>query len=816
MRRKTVWLGILITVIVTASSAFWFLSKKDTVKLSSEYSNPFTKNPGWYKDYVVLKGLDQVNIPFDLKYQWFKHDQKNARLHKKGPSTLENIKEIGPYNVGGRTRSILIDYNNENRVLAGGVSGGLWYSNNGGSAWSAADDNAVTLSVTSITQSPFNPDMIYYGTGETYNNTLNVNGQGLFRSTNGGVSNQHLENTVIASLAEIWDVQHSLVFDSTIYVGTQSGGLWRSNNAGDTFTRIYSTSGAIHEINAFTDSTIMFGVSGSGIYILNETSLQTTKLANGLPTNNFSRISFDYCDAAPNVIYAQFLTSDFRDIRGSYKSVNKGQSWTAITNPTQVNYSQGWYDFKLGVSPTDPNFLVSMGVTAAYSNDGGSSWIAMYNSHADYHEIQFYADGQSFLIGNDGGVYRYSINSLSTSATDLNQGYNVTQFYAGHYHPSKADVIAGAQDNNTRYSVNGSPSFLRVFNGDGAFCAINQQNPNVYYVSSQYLNLYRNSSGNLTNINSYIYSQIGSQANTWFINPFEMNPLDGNQLYVPTKKEVFRTNNQGNSWIKLTSDLPGSTYSIGLSWDEDPIAYIGGTGSILHRLDNAASNALTEVALYTKSPIEFRGNTIGCIEVDPNDAGTIYCAMSNISTRGRIWKVTGADTEDPVFTDLHANLPESLAVSWVEVDPDNSNFIIIATDYGLYTSTNGGGWWEKEDRIPNVAIDQIRLRHSDRKLYIFTHGRGAWTADLAEAPTASINSLSSEHKLNIYPNPSTDYFHIDTKGFVSYKLYNSKGELVKEGVETKVDVRFLLAGVYFVELKAGNTSTVSKVIISRS
>ena len=44
-------------------------------------------------------------------------------------------KQRGPYNVGGRTRALALDISNENTIFAGGVSGGMWRSTDGGANW---------------------------------------------------------------------------------------------------------------------------------------------------------------------------------------------------------------------------------------------------------------------------------------------------------------------------------------------------------------------------------------------------------------------------------------------------------------------------------------------------------------------------------------------------------------------------------------------------------------------------------------------------------------------------------------------------------
>ena len=48
--------------------------------------------------------------------------------------------ERGPFNVGGRTRAIAIDVNNENIIMAGGVSGGIFRSENQGQTWGPSND----------------------------------------------------------------------------------------------------------------------------------------------------------------------------------------------------------------------------------------------------------------------------------------------------------------------------------------------------------------------------------------------------------------------------------------------------------------------------------------------------------------------------------------------------------------------------------------------------------------------------------------------------------------------------------------------------
>ncbi len=251
----------------------------------------------------------------------------------------------------------------------------------------------------------------------------------------------------------------------------------------------------------------------------------------------------------------------------------------------------------------------------------------------------------------------------------------------------------------------------------------------------------------------------------------------------------------------------------------EPTAYIGGTGSSLYRVDNAVtSEAGDEVRLWEPGvvlpPTEFLGSTIGCIEVDPNDKGTIYIGMTNINNRSRVWRVRNADTENPIYDPLGQGLPESLPVNWIELDPQINDHIIIGTDFGLYSSLNGGASWIKEEGIPNVPVHQVKLRDSDRKLFIFTHGRGIWTADLLENPVTSTEEIQPHLKnVSVYPNPVNKKLHI--KGdFDSHELFDYSGNTISTSSENQISVEDLTPGIYFLRVKNEGIYSVKKIIIT--
>ncbi len=97
--------------------------------------------------------------------------------------------ERGPNNVGGRTRAVMFDPNDTTNeiVFAGGVSGGLWKNtniSNANSQWTRIDI-PENLAISSMTYDPNNTSVFYVGTGESYVSG-DVNGDGLWKSEDGG------------------------------------------------------------------------------------------------------------------------------------------------------------------------------------------------------------------------------------------------------------------------------------------------------------------------------------------------------------------------------------------------------------------------------------------------------------------------------------------------------------------------------------------------------------------------------------------------------------------------------------------------------
>ncbi len=332
---------------------------------------------------------------------------------------------LGPGNVGGRTRALLIDPGNANIMYAGATAGGIWKSTNGGASWVALDDFLANIAVNSMAFDPANSNIIYAGTGEGFFNGGAVRGAGIFKSTDAGATWTRLASTTGADFFFVQDIVVSNVNSQRVYAATQTG-VHRSLDGGASWTNVL-VSNATNGLNGAMDLVIRtdqttdyifaavgtFAQShifrntdagGAGVWtdVYTEAQMGRTTLALA-PSNQsiiYAMFTCNSCPAGtnptfPNVDYSQGLLAVIRSTangdsaswsdRIRNTSSTDLQSTLLLTNPlfatfTQCSgsgsqfFTQGWYDNVIAVDPTDPNIVWTAGIDVFRSDNGGTNW----------------------------------------------------------------------------------------------------------------------------------------------------------------------------------------------------------------------------------------------------------------------------------------------------------------------------------------------------------------------------------------------------------------------------------------------------------
>ena len=823
---------LLLSGYTSAQSPTFLTKQSWTAEWNRETKKGGPANPGYRNQYLRMKQDAQGNIP-RLPYAAIAAQELNVVNRDE---QLFNVQEVGPKNYGGRTRAILLDADNRDHIFAAGISGGIWFSADSGKNWSPVNDYMGSLAVSGLVQDYFNHDIIYAGTGEVAGNSANIPGNGIYKSVDHGITFEQLPSTNDAAFDYIPRIATSPIDSNGLFIATAGSGLFSTFDGGETIRKIHTTNAAINDLEITPSGQVWIGVNGVGLLFSATGDSGTFQLYGaGLPPGgSIARVEIAQAPSDTNILYAAFEKSGggyYSGIKGIYKTTDGGQNWLLVGNPDLdfgFYMAFPWYSMTMAVKPDDPDFIVFGVGDVTYSSDGGMIWKKSINIHVDHHVTVFNPDKPTRLYqGNDGGIYRMRTDQISYNQTMLNKDYNTIQYYAGSFFPTGINAFAGAQDNGTHYAISGGGTFNEIFGGDGSYNAVNQQYSNIGYVSYQEGTIHRADDADYEFPTFYpVFGEMDGDNDgdiddgAWFINPFEINLVNGDQLLFATQKRVWQTLDGGFAWEPVMNSLVGgiSPYAMAMSNEFNPTIYIGGESAIFYRVDEGY-NAVpgSEANLSSSVPSSITSDFISNIAVHPSDKSICYVSLSNFSSEPRLWKVTNA-TATPVWTSISGDLPAGLPVNYIDIDPARPDeFLLAGTDYGLYVSTDGGVHWVKDNNIPNVVVQQVKVRPTDRRVFIFTHGRGLWTAVL------DTNNVGIEHfdlkELNatVFPNPFSEQFTIKSDAQqLSATIRDLQGKIVFRDTELvttqPVELSMLSSGIYFLELKSHNSNTIKKLI----
>ncbi len=732
-------------------------------------------------DLAILQEIELTRDPATLEvpkerliqaYQYTRSLQEQSAIGKAmGAIPGVTWLERGPNNVGGRTRAIMVDPNDPTfkTVWSAGVGGGLWKTTDITATppnWQPVDDLFNNLAITCIAHDPTNPLTMYFGTGEGFFNGDAIRGNGIWKSTDGGITWSQLAAT--ASSGNYYYIQRIKVHPVTgdVYAGTRNG-LFRSTNGGTTWSAVLNTgSGAssnrVSDLEIGADNSIYVALGlfqTDGIYkSATGNSGAWTKLnngTNGFPTTGFTRIELACAPSNANVIYALAQGTGY-GISAIYRSTDGGANWSTRSNPTDADpgigadftRGQAWYDLTAAVDPNNSNVLYAGGVDLFKSTNGAGSWqqishwyggFGFQEVHADQHEICFEPGNSSILyFGNDGGIYRSSNGTASIpSIGHVSQNYNVTQYYACSMSPVaySSEFIAGAQDNGSqKYSTLGINSTVEVTGGDGCFTHIDQDQPQYQFTSYVYSNIYRSTNSGAT------FTRITNNNNGAFVNPSDYDNANNN---------MYLRNGSGNYYILANAPASnalnsrnvaafggGSVTHVSVSPNTNNRVFFGISNGRVVRVDNAhtASPSGTDITGGSMP-----SGSVSCIAIEDGNDNHLLVTYSNYGVTS-VWETTNGGTS---WTSVEGNLPD-MPVRWALFNPNDATQAMLATELGTWTTDNlmGGAtvWGPSNNGMANVRTDMLQIRSSDKLVIAATHGRGLFSSDVFSDPYAEFVS----------------------------------------------------------------------------
>ncbi|MGZ6753669.1 MAG: hypothetical protein ACXVEJ_09430 [Nocardioides sp.] len=708
--------------------------------------------------------------------------------------------------MAGRVGALAI--RKDGTILVGGAQGGVWsYDSSDGpdGTWTPRTQDTDTQAVGALAVAPSNDNIVYMGSGEGTLAGDSYYGDGIYKSSNGGVSWKHV-STKFAGQA-VTDIAVDPHNANTLYASTVRGragahrttaptsekfGVWGSHDGGVSWKLLKGTSDQFHGatdlvMDPQNPKVLWASFWGRAIFRSTNAGMTWSKVMGDLPKGLYNAggtrfslgLSHPAADAKPTV----YVGFDYYDADQNYhpssvfKTTDNGVHWTDASGSTTgddsiVDYcgSQCFYDNEVKPDPTNPDVVYVEG-SYGYDNkpasggiyrstDGGQTWKSLgYDLHPDFHAIAFEPDNTDHIaIGNDGGVWqsfdRGGRNADGETLADTDwQDLNGT-----------VDPNTGALIHSTNLTIGQYVSMQTVPQAAGQFWGGTQDN-GVLRKSVANDRWFDQSSGD----GGYVQvdqSTVNPNAPSSYpafvfgeyygISPFRFDPAHvatvfGNEPIdggIDTKDRsefyVPMTLNQGN-----TNQMFLGTYRI-------------------YRTDNAEAEKGGDVSWTAISP----DLTSGCEGSASNGARGCYISAIGVSDGGtgvyagtdEGWiqvAPTGTMGSAPAWTRTGVGTLPNRPVDQIAVD--RSNWRIAYAGYAgfnaatpsapghMFATTDGGKHWKNVTaNLPDVPVNSVVIDPSNNKTvyagtdvgpFLSTNGGASWTRLGTGMPKVSVWAL---------------------------------------------------------------------------
>src|SRR5262245_16755174 len=754
-----------------------------------------------------------------------------------------HFRQIGPASMSGRIADIAVYEANTNIWYVGAAHGGVWKTTNNGTTWDPQLQEQGLMSIGDIAVSQSNPDLVYVGSGESNNRQSTSWGDGVYKSTDGGKtytgiglkSSKHINRIVIDPRNNdiVWVAATGPLFGSGgergIYKTTDGGKTWKQtlkvdDDTGANDLVIDPTTNKIRYASTYqrrrTACCMNGGGPGSGIWKSTDAGETWTRLKSGLPEGSLGRIGLDLYRKRPNILYASIegpaagrgggrgagggqgagagrgagaaggaagaaggggeeapaqaqgpgggrgpATGVDTTATGLWRSDDGGTTWRKVNN---VN-ARPMYFSQVRVDPNDPDVVYMGGVGLHQSTDGGKTVATDVAEpiHDDVHAIWINPHNSNHVvIGNDGGLAQ-SWDQAKTWVFIPNLPVGLF-YHVSVDNSSPYNICGGMQDN---YDWCG-PSQVRgaagiagfhwatIQGGDGFVVLQDPKDNRVIYSESQDGNVVRVDRVTGETISIRPQPPAGQPAYRFqWDTPIVISPHDPAVVYIGGNK-VLKAGDRGLTFNEISPDL-----TTGDDSDREQIVTMGLKGSDINIAKNDGIVAYgTIVALaespktagvlyagtddgrlqvtkdggknwndvYQKLPGAPRGGYVSRVAPSRFEPGTAYVTIDN--HRLNDYETYIYETKDfgQTWKSLNGNL-KGEAIKAITEDTKNPDVLYAGAETGLFVSTDRGASWTRPNwNLPTVRVDEVVIHPRDNAMVLATHGRAIWILDHLE------------------------------------------------------------------------------------
>jgi len=677
-------------------------------------------------------------------------------------------------------------------LFVGAASGSVWKSDDGGTRYRPVFDEQSVQSIGAIAIDPSNSKNVWVGGGESWTRNSVSIGDGIYKSTDGGETWNHvgLEKSERIARVAVSPKNSDTVFAAVpgaLWSDSSDRGLYKTSDGGKTWKQVLKganlSTGCTDVAIDPTNPNAMFACmwdfrrkgweyrsggegpdkpSASGLFRSNdggETWTEVTPETNkGFPKKPYGRLAIAIAPSSAKRIYCVVESP----ASALFVSDDGGATWEQRDKSNWMVW-RPFYFARLVVDPKNPDRVFKPDGALILSEDGGKSFAVVggfQGSHGDDHDVWIDpVNPQIVFAGDDGGMW-YSYNGGSKwwkgENLPVSQFYHVSVDDDDPYH-----VYGGLQDNSSWVGDSEYPGGItnhrweNMYNGDGFWMFPDPADADYIYAEYQ--------GGEMGRINRHTHEarNIKPRPNyneklryNWNT-PIALSPNEKGTVYVGAQF-LFRSRDHGQNWERISPDLTtndpqkqkqeqsgGVTvdnssaemhttiYSISESLKDKNLIWVGtDDGNLQITRDGGKSwnNVVTNVPGLAKN------SWVSWVQASNFDAGTAYAAFDRHTFGDMSPYVFRTTDYGKTWTPL-VNAQDAKGVRGyahvIKEDLEKPDLLFLGTEFGLWISIDGGKNWAqfKGNHFPAVAVRDLAIQPRENDLVLATHGRGIWIVD---------------------------------------------------------------------------------------
>ena len=692
-------------------------------------------------------------------------------------------RSIGPHR-GGRVTAVEGVPSKPFTFFMGSTGGGVWKTMDAGTSWENISDKYFEAgSIGAIAVAASDPNVIYVGTGSADPRGNISAGCGLYRSTDGGESWSHIGLRSAGQVAKlvVHPQDPALVYAAVlgnIFGPSPERGVYRSADGGKTWQKKLFVSDRTGAIELIMDPnnprilyagmwtaerkpwTIIDGSEEGGVWKSTNGGDTWSKLTNGLPNGLVGRVGIAVSPQNSKRVWV--LQEAKEETKGGlYMSDDGGKTWERINR--KHDYRQrAWYYTRIYADPKDEHTLYLCNVGFYKSIDTGLNFERIRTPHGDNHALWINPDNPHIMIqANDGGA-NVSLNGGKTWSTQLNQP--TSEFYRVTVDNQFPYRVYGAQQDNSTISIPSRSEadlvpeqyWYSVGGGESGHIAVDPRDPDLIYAGTYIGQITRRdrSRGHQKDIVAYPQMHDGTAPRDivyrfqWNA-PIRISPHNPDVVYH-CSQYVHRSKDGGKTWEVISPDLttnnddyqdiPGEPiqydhtgvelYTTIFAFEESPQQsgelWAGSDDGLLHLSRDGGKK--WENITPKNMPTE---GTINTIELSAHAPGRAFIAVYKYREndfKPYIFMTNDYGKNWQLLTTGQNGIPGHHFARVVREDPNRKGLLYAGTEFGMYVSFDEGKNWQTfQLSLPVTPITDMVIKNED--LVIATQGRSFWILD---------------------------------------------------------------------------------------